>query len=66
MMWNTLPRAMQQVSPRTSFNKPYLELLTSKSQSANTLDLAINHLGYISIHIFSFFSFVVLLFLLLL
>ena len=44
MMWNTLQRAMQQVSPRTSFKKPYLELLTSKSQSSNTLDLAINHL----------------------
>ena len=44
LMWNTLPHAMQQVSSRTSFKKLYLELLTSKSQSSNTLDLAINHL----------------------
>ena len=41
--------------------------LTSKSQSSNTLDLAINHLGKLSIHVFQFFSsLVVLLFLLLL
>ena len=45
LMLNTLPRAMQQVFSRTSFKKLYLELLTSKSQSSNTLDLAINHLG---------------------
>ena len=45
LMWNTLPRAMQQVSSRTSFKKLYFDLLTSKSQSSNTLDLAINHLG---------------------
>ena len=45
LMWNILPRVMQQVSSRTSFKTLYLELLTSKSQSSNTLDLAINHLG---------------------
>ena len=54
LMWNTLPRAMQQVSSRTSFKKLYLELLTSKSQSSNTVDLAINH-RLIKCTCFSFF-----------
>ena len=43
---NTLPLAMQQVSSRTSFKKLYLELLITKSQSSNTLDLAIKARGW--------------------
>ena len=30
LMWNTLPRAMQQVSSRTSFKKLYLEITNLK------------------------------------
>ena len=46
LMWNTLPRVLCNKSLHVHPSKKlYLELLTSKSQSSNTLDLAINHLG---------------------